>query len=86
MRVDYGPLTRCGTSSKAACKVCRQWLSNELGGVEEGRTAVVASLRRIGQPAIAHYAFLTGGQLEREPSAAKVQKLRSWRGQKACIS
>jgi hypothetical protein len=78
----YGPLTRRGTSSKAACKVCGQWLSSELGGQAEkgpGRTAVIASLGRIGQPAIGHYALLTGGQLERVPNAAKVQKSRSWR-------
>ena len=46
---------------------------------DRGRTAVIASLGRIGQSAIAHYALLTGGQLERVPNAAKVQKSRSWR-------
>lgn len=47
-------------------------------GVEEGRTVAIASLGRRGQLAIAHYALLNGGPLERVPNAAKVQKSRSW--------
>jgi hypothetical protein len=53
---------------------------------DRGRTAVVTSLGRIGQPAIAHYALLTGGQLERVSNAAKVQKSRSWRAKVMRIS
>jgi hypothetical protein len=60
-------------------------LSSELGGAggveDRGRTAVIASLGHIDQLAIAHYSLLTGGQLERVPNAAKVQKSRSWRSQ-----
>ncbi len=37
-------------------------------GRDRGRTAVIASLRRTGLLAIARYALLTGGQLERVPN------------------
>ena len=54
----------------------------ECSGKTEGRTGVIASLWRRGQPAIAHYVLLTGGQPERVPNVAKEQKSRSWRANK----
>src|SRR6266403_4729225 len=78
-----GPPTRRETSSKATCTVCgdngsARCLVGEGGPRDRGRTAVIASLGHIGQPAIARCALVTGGRLERVPNAAKVQKSTNW--------
>jgi hypothetical protein len=84
-----GPLTRCGTSSKAACKVCEQWLSSELGGqVEEGlrahsRNSVASAYRPARHSALCALDRRTARKGAQCCESAKVKELES---QKSCFS